>query len=228
MNYAGFLRPVWTWLRGDDLPEDVRRRFWGVPVGLPRLPGEAAVATMRGFRAGIPWQSVLHSWTLLDSHDTARFRSIAGSRAYHVVGLGLQMATPGVPMIYAGDELGLEGGWGEDGRRTMPWRRPDTWDAALLAEYRRLVVLRHAHPALARGGIRYAHVSADAIAFLREGADERLLVLAARADHVPVRLPLAQLGATELETVYGGDAAVSGGDAVLPGDGPAFHVWRLT
>jgi alpha-glucosidase len=50
---------------------------------------------------------VVHSWTLLDSHDTARFRSIAGSRERHVVGIGLQMTTPGVPMVYAGDELGL-------------------------------------------------------------------------------------------------------------------------
>jgi alpha-glucosidase len=227
MNYAGFLRPVWTWLRGDDVPEDVRRSFWGVPVGLPRLPGEAAVGTMRTFRAGIPWQSVVHSWTLLDSHDTARFRSIAGSRERHVVGIGLQMTTPGVPMVYAGDELGLEGGWGEDGRRTMPWRRPETWDTALLAEYRRLVSLRRSSPALARGGIRYAHLGADAIAFLRETAGERLLVLAARSEHPPVRLPFALLGATELETLYGGDATVAGGDAVLPGDGPAFHVWRL-
>ena len=25
------------------------------------------------------------------------------------------MTTPGVPMVFAGDELGLEGAWGEDG-----------------------------------------------------------------------------------------------------------------
>ena len=37
-------------------------------------PGGAdASATMRRFRAGVPWQAVVHSWTLLDSHDTARF-----------------------------------------------------------------------------------------------------------------------------------------------------------
>ena len=33
----------------------------------------------------------------------------------------MQMTTPGVPMVFAGDELGLEGEWGEDARRTMPW-----------------------------------------------------------------------------------------------------------
>ena len=73
---------------------------------------------------------VLHSWALLDSHDTARFRIVAGSRERQLVGVGLQMTTPGVPMVFAGDEIGLEGDWGEDARRTMPWSRPETWDTA--------------------------------------------------------------------------------------------------
>jgi alpha-glucosidase len=228
MNYAGFLRPTWAWLRGDELPKDLQRSFWGTPVGLPRLDGHAATATMRAFRAGVPWQSVLHSWNLLDSHDTARFRSVAGSRELHEVGLGLQLTLPGVPMVFAGDELGLEGGWGEDGRRTMPWGRPETWDDGLLGTYRRLITLRRSSPALQRGGLREAQVGADAIAYLREHEGERLLCLAARAEHDPVRLSLVALGCSALEPVYGGDASVAAGVATLPGDGPAFHVWRLS
>ena len=173
MNYAGFLRPAWTWLRGARVPSS--SAFWGIPVGLPTLPGTASVATMRAFRAGLPWESVLHSWTLLDSHDTARFRTVAGSRERQLVGIGLQLTTPGVPMIFAGDEIGLEGDWGEDARRTMPWEHPETWDTELLEAYRGLIALRRGSDALARGGIRYAHVGADAIAYLRETAGERLL-----------------------------------------------------
>lgn len=228
MNYAGFLRPVWTWLRGDELPEELQSSFWSIPVGLPRLSGEAVVTTMRSFRGGLPWDRVLHSWTLLDSHDTARFRTVSGSRERQLVGVGLQMTTPGVPMVFAGDEIGLEGDWGEDARRTMPWSRPETWDGPTLEAYRALVALRHSSAALAYGGMRYAHVSSDAIAYLRELPGERLLCLAARADHDPVRLPLASLGSAELATLYGGDAQVQDGDAVLPDGGPAFHVWRLT
>ncbi len=226
MNYAGFLRPVWEWLRGD-LPEELRESFWGFPVGLPRCDGVQAVATMRAFRAGVPWLSTLHSWTLLDSHDTARFATVAGSRDRQLVGIGMQMTTPGVPMVFAGDEIGLEGAWGEDARRTMPWERSDRWDLTLFEEYRRLIALRRSSEALARGGIRYASVGEETIAYLREYGDERLLCLAARSSHDPIRLPLAALGCTGLETLYGGEATVAGGDAVLPGDGPAFHVWRL-
>ena len=227
MAYMGFTRPAWAWLRGDVLPAELQLDFLGLPVEVPRLGGAAVVATMRRFRAGIPWRSVLSSWVLLDSHDTARFRVVSGSRERHVVGIGLQMTTPGVPMVFAGDEVGLEGAWGEDARRTMPWDRPETWDAALLEAYRTMIGLRRSSRALARGGIRFAHVGTDAIAYLRESRDERLLCLAVRAATDDVPLPLATLGSTELEPLVGGDARVDAGRVMLPGDGPAFHVWRL-
>src|SRR5437763_8348793 len=121
---------------------------------------------MRGLRAGVPWDAVVNSCRLLDSHDTARFGTVTGSRERHVVGIGLQMTTPGVPMMFAGDELGLEGAWGEDARRTMPWNRPEAWDYALLEEYRRLIALRRSSNTLAHGGIRYAFGDDDAIADL--------------------------------------------------------------
>jgi alpha-glucosidase len=128
------------------------------------------------------------------------------------------MTTPGVPMVFAGDELGLEGDWGEDARRTMPWGAPEQWDEPLLEAYRSLIRLRRSSEALARGGIRYAHVSDDAIAYIRESRDEQLLCLAARASHDPISVPF-----TELETLYGEDAR----NGVLPAGGPAFHIWRI-
>jgi len=218
MNYSGFMRPVWTWLLRDDPEVEQQRQFWGIPVGVPQLDGLAIVAAMRQFRAGVPWESSLHSWNLLDSHDVARFRTIAGTRERHLVGIGLQMTTPGVPMLFAGDELGLEGAWGEDARRTMPWGRQEEWDRSFLAQVRRLADLRRSSEALARGGIRYVHVSEDAVVFLRETRTERLLVLAARAPHDAVATPFRSL-----ETLVGEDAA----NGVLPADGPAFHIWRI-
>ena len=231
MNYSGFLRPTWCWLRGDELPERLRTEFLGLPVGVPRLGGPAAAETMRRFRAGVPWQSVVNSWLLLDSHDTARFGVVAGARERQLVGIGLQMTTPGVPMVWAGDEIGLGGDWGEDARRPMPWDKPETWDTELLEAYRRLIALRRSLPALARGGIRYAHVDADAIAYLRETCDERLLCLARRGQGEPVRLLLDELGATELESLAAegraGEARIVAREVVLPSAGPAFHVWRI-
>jgi alpha-glucosidase len=211
MNYAGFLRPTWWWLRGEGYDQDV---FSQAPA--PRYGGGEMVDVMRRFRAGVPWDCVLHSWPLLDSHDTPRFRTVAGSRARQLVGAGMQMTTPGVPMLFMGDELGMEGRWGEDARRPIPWGAQ--WDTELLDAYGALARLRRSAGALARGGIRYVHVSADAVAYVRETRHETLLCLAARRDHEPIATPF-----TELETLYGADAA----DGALPADGPAFHVWRV-
>jgi alpha-glucosidase len=227
MNYAGFTRPVWTWLRGDDVPPEAQAMFFGAPVGVPRLPGESVVRTMSAFRAGVPWSASLHSWSILDSHDVIRFRTLAGSRDRQLVGVGLQMTTPGVPMVFAGAEIGLEGAWGEDARRTMPWSRPETWDASALDGHRQLIALRRSHRALARGGIRYVHVSDDVIAYVREARDDAVLCLATRETQEPIRLPLRRLGAKGLEALVGEDASIDGDDAVLPRGGPAFHAWRL-
>ena len=104
----------------------------------------------------------------------------------------------------------------------MPWSRRDSWDDALLEEFRRLIALRRSSDALARGGLRYAYVDDDVIAYVRETPSERLLCLASRASHEPVRLPFRSL-----ETLYGDDAELSRGDALVPADGPSFNVWRI-
>ncbi|MGH2971048.1 MAG: glycoside hydrolase family 13 protein [Gaiellaceae bacterium] len=202
MNYAGFLRPVWWWLNAGAIEKDV---FFDTPA--PAYAGARAFDVMRAYRAGVSWDAIVNSWTLLDSHDTARFRVVAGSRARHVAGIGLQMTTPGVPMIFAGDEIGLEGDWGEDARRTMPWSHPDRWDGELLDAYRALVALRRSSDALARGGMRYVHVSDDAIAYLRETREERILCLARRTPEQPVPLPF-----DDRETVF---------------ESECFAAWRL-
>ncbi|MFE1316202.1 alpha-amylase family glycosyl hydrolase [Kitasatospora phosalacinea] len=222
MNYAGFTRPVWSWLRGPDTALE----FLGLPVDVPRLPGELAAAAMRAFAARTSWRTLAHSWSILGSHDTARIRTVCGSAELAEVACGLMFTLPGTPVVYAGDEIGLRGSWGEDGRRPMPWHRPADWDLRTLAVHRALAALRRARPALSRGGLRMLHAGADSLTYLRELGTERLLVHAARAAHPPVRLPLPA-GADPL---YGGADPLPGtpGTPVeLPSDGPAFHVWRL-
>jgi alpha-glucosidase len=211
MNYSGFQRPTWWWLR--DAAWD--RNIFASQSPAPLYSGGEMIDVMRRFRAGVPWDCVAHSWALLDSHDSPRFRTVCGSRARQLVGVGMQFTTPGVPKVFMGDEFGLEGRWGEDARRPMPWGSvPDD----LTGAYRDLAALRRSSKALQRGGIRYLHVSADAVAYLRETRDERLLCLAARADHDAITTRF-----TSLETLYGEDAS----DGVLPSHGPAFHIWRI-
>lgn len=226
MNYAGFTRPLWCWLAG---PEAAGVDFLGTPAGVPRLPGWVAARTIDLFRSAVPWRSWVHSLILLGSHDTARWRTVTGDRGRALVGFGVLLTFPGVPCLLYGDEVGLEGVDNEDARRPMPWD-PGSWDLATYEVVRGLVRLRRERPALRHGGFRWVHVGEDALAYLRESRGERLLVLAARAPHEPVRVPAPALGLRdEAEHLTGGPALRPGrdGTVTLPSDGPALHVWEL-
>lgn len=245
MDYAGFTRPVWSWLNGGapgGAGVEHGLRFLGLPVPVPVLPATAMVATMREVHAGAPWAAWSASSLHLDSHDTARFRTVAGGgtsgwvdaegagRGRHLAGLALQMTLPGVPSVFAGDELGLTAVDGEHARTPFPWHRRGEWDAPTYDEYVRWIGLRRRHVALRRGGLRWAHVGADSVTYLRETADERLLVHVARADHAPVRLRLDALGvggSTGVEVLEGDVARREGTRLVLPSRGPRAHVYRL-
>ncbi|MFD2353116.1 alpha-amylase family glycosyl hydrolase [Nonomuraea ferruginea] len=73
------------------------------------------------------WRSLVHSWQLLDSHDTPRIRTVTGSRERHLVALGLQATLPGTPMVFAGSEFGLTGVNGEHSRTPpCPGTAPQT------------------------------------------------------------------------------------------------------
>ena len=117
----------------------------------------------------------------LDTHDTPRFRTSARPGTVPVA-FGLAVTLPGIPVVWAGDEFGLTGVDGEASRTPIPWGSEGSAEVApVLATYRSLVALRRAHPVLATGGIRWLAVGDDAVAFVRESADETLLVFAARA-----------------------------------------------
>jgi len=214
MAYAGFTRPVLGWLGGADLPE-----LWGVPGRPPSLSGAEMAAVMRQFAALIPWRAVTHNMTLLDSHDMPRFRSLVGGPERQALGVALLMTLPGLPMVFAGDEVGVNGALhNEDGRRAFPWDE-STWDQGTYEVYRSLIALRRAHAALRSGGLRWLHTADDVVLFERALPGETLVVQISRASHPPLTAPFAA------SHLLGGPDLSPG--VQMPSDGPAFHVWRV-
>ncbi|HEY0903127.1 MAG TPA: glycoside hydrolase family 13 protein [Marmoricola sp.] len=209
MNYYGFSFPVWEWLRDPDRPVP----SFGLPVGVPRRDGVAMVGAMRDFAASFGWRAVTTSWNILGSHDSPRIRTTTGSAALHHVAAVLQFTLPGVPMVFAGDELGLEGTNGEDSRRTMPWQDRERWDTTTLQVYADLARLRREHIALRRGGLRWVRVGADDVGFLREHPDETLLVTVARTGDATLPTP-----GPEVDEVL----------TVGSPEGPHARVWRTS
>jgi alpha-glucosidase len=174
MNYEGFMRPLWAWLGNN---KNLGIGFHGDPIAPPKFSGTQLVKSMQAFSSGVPWQSFINSMTLLDSHDTARFKTVVSENLnLHLVGLSLLLTYPGIPSLLAGDEIGLTGVTGEDSRRTMPWDNPEKWDWELHENVKKLIAIRKEHLALTIGGIRWIKVEADQIAFLRESANQGILV----------------------------------------------------
>jgi cyclomaltodextrinase len=88
---------------------------------------------------------------LLGSHDTARITTELGSLAKAAQAAVLLLTSEGMPMIYYGDEIGLEGETDPFSRNCYPWYDPDTQDAGMLSLYKRLIQIRHAYPWLNDG-----------------------------------------------------------------------------
>ncbi|HEY8590787.1 MAG TPA: glycoside hydrolase family 13 protein [Naasia sp.] len=212
MTYASFTRPIWGWLA--HRPETPW--FFGIPyAGIPAVDGHGVHEANVRFTAHVPWRVRLHTMNALDTHDTARFAGFA-----HVdtlpTAVGLSMTLPGIPVVFAGDEFALTGDDGEHARRPIPWGR--VVDAASTIDmYTSLIALRRSHIALNDGGMRWLHVESDALAFIREHADESVLVIATRA---AVTFDLAVEG-----TALVGDITIEAGRVRT--DGPAFGAWQL-
>jgi alpha-glucosidase len=224
MNYLAFTRPVWCWLRD---PTDDHIKYLGDPLPVPRFGGAATARSITEVLAGQPWRSSVSGFNLLGSHDTSRFRSVCGSAGRQLAGAGLLFTFPGVPMVFAGDEVGLTGLDGDGARHPMPWESAQ-WDDDVLDGYRALGDLRRSSRALRHGGLRWVHADDDVLVYLRESTDERLLVQVSRADHSPIVLAHGVLDGELGGRRYGPADATRDGDAVvLPTVGPAAHVWEI-
>lgn len=145
---------------------------------------------------------------LLGSHDTARLFTEAsralgqpgaakGEAARRLVPLIVfQMTYVGVPMIFYGDEIGLEGEQDPDCRRCFPWE-PGRRKQQLFLLYRQLISLRHRYSALRRGTFEVFLVEASRRLYgyrRRWRQEEVYVVLNAGPEPQTVRLPLAAPG----------------------------------
>jgi neopullulanase len=128
--------------------------------------------------------------TFLGNHDTKRFLSEeSSSRQKLKAGLSLLLTMRGIPQLYYGDEIAMQGGEDPDNRRDFPGGFPGDSRSAfqpgqrapeqqeIFSYAQTLIELRRNHPAL--GGGRQRHIGWDDnyYAFLREDSQERLLVL---------------------------------------------------
>jgi cyclomaltodextrinase len=174
MNYQ-FTRACLSFFVGAD--EQVRQLTHGHSYGdVANWDARAFAGRLEQVLAWYPPEIIYAQLNLLDSHDTARFLTIAKKdvTAFKLAILTM-MTYPGAPMIYYGDEIGMLGGKDPDCRRAMIWDEA-RWDAALRATIKDYIALRRKYHALRRG--KYVNLYADGRVqlFARQGDGETVIV----------------------------------------------------
>ena len=138
----------------------------------------------------------------LDSHDTERFLTLVGGNADKLkMAFLFQMAFPGAPAIYYGDEIGQEGGKDPDSRRAFPWKEMD-WNHHLRSWIKILIALRKRYPSLRRGAFIQLFAEDGLYAFARTLGEEKILIaLNATGRSRRFELPYIRLGWTDERVV---------------------------
>lgn len=209
MNYYGHMEPVWMWLAGVD------HNGYSAKMNVTGLD-EWLTCT----RANYYYPCIQAGLNLLDSHDTARFLSIAGGdRGKLKVASLFQMTYVGAPMIYYGDEIGMEGGKDPDCRRTFNWNEAE-WDNELREYYKKIISIRNNYEALRTGSFETLIINDEKniYAFTRYDRNNKLIVILNGGEedqtlNVPVwKLDISENSFLE-DLLYGGKYEISEGQA---------------
>jgi len=170
------------WLQGDQFDGVMHYPFRDAVVAFfatRRIGAETFDARLADWRMRYPEPALFASWNLIGSHDTERFLTLCGGRVERMrLAVLFQLTYLGAPMIYYGDEVGMEGGPDPDCRRPMIWDEAHQ-NRELFRWYCRLIRLRRDRVALRRGAVRTWWVDplTGGYAFLRLADEEAVGVV---------------------------------------------------
>lgn len=147
--------------------------YWYRTATLAWLAGHIDAVQMnhalRDARADYGLPGLLCSWNMLSSHDTPRLITTVGSAEQARLAMLMQFTMPGIPLVYYGEEIGMEGGADPDCRRPMRWNTAD-WNTTQRDWVKRLIAMRKANAALQYGDVTVLGdrlTGSNALVFLR-------------------------------------------------------------
>lgn len=104
-----------------------------------------------------PHNKILNSWNILSSHDIPRFISTLLEKEDIYNAVLFQFILPGTPVIYYGDEKGLDGLDDPLNRKCMIWEDHDD-NHHLFAWYKKIIDIYKIEPLLQKGHLSIHHV----------------------------------------------------------------------
>ena len=157
---------------------------------LGNIDGKECMRRMESLRENYPKENFYAMMNLIGSHDRIRAVNILGgvtnfdelrpgidvnnfkfderqgkiAKARLLMAALWQMTYPGVPCVYYGDEIALEGFKDPQNRRTYPW---DGGDDNIRQQYKKFIAERNAHTVLQTGELLFLYAEGDVIAYAR-------------------------------------------------------------
>jgi glycosidase len=195
--WGGDAESLDPWFAGDEMDAGFDFSFQGSAIGWVQGRGRTVAFDRYLKSRGKVRDGYLLSH-FLSSHDVRGALDILGGdkELFRLAAL-LQFTTAGLPMVYYGEEVGRPGGDWPDNRSDMPWGARNIApgagkprDEALREDYRRLIALRRAHPALSRGTHTSISSEGDLLVFERTHGDDTVFVAVNRGN-APAELTLA-------------------------------------
>ncbi|MDD6793815.1 MAG: glycoside hydrolase family 13 protein [Clostridiaceae bacterium] len=122
-----------------------------------------------------PRESFYSNMNIVGTHDTERILTIVDKRVELLkVIVTLQMMLPGVPLVFYGDEAGVEGGKDPDNRKTYPWGKENK---DILDFYKEIIRVRNNEKALRRGDLEILDIHPDVCILKRVYGNEKIMII---------------------------------------------------
>ncbi|MBZ5640685.1 MAG: DUF3459 domain-containing protein [Acidobacteriia bacterium] len=191
--WGGDAQSLDPWFEGDEMDAGFDFSFQGSVLGFLLGRGRT-VAFDRYLKSREKVRAGHYLAHFLSSHDVPGLLwQLGGDKQAFRLAAILEFTSPGIPTIYYGEEVGRLGGDWPDNRSDMPWGerqvRPGAGlprDEALRSDYKRLIAIRRAHPALSRGIHAPLSTEGDLLVFVqRDPASGDAVVVAVNRGSAP-------------------------------------------
>jgi len=189
--WGGDAQVLDPWFSTDELDAGFDFGFQGSVLGFVQGRGRA-VAFDRYLKSREKVRPGYLLAQFLSSHDVpGALYQLGGDTTLFRLAAVLEFTSIGIPVIYYGEEVGRPGGDWPENRSDMPWGDRNILpgegkprDEALRADYKRLIAIRRAHPALSRGVHEKLVAEGDLLVFLQKdpSSDDAVVVAVNRGD----------------------------------------------
>lgn len=223
-----------------------------IDMALGRISADAFDERLMSIKENYPMPAYYSLLNIVSSHDVERVMTLMGgapprqevdreyqahfkldgyaleqARDRSALVLALQMTLPGVPCIFYGDEIGVQGYGDPFCRMTFPWDRVDEIDpnGKMRTHYRNMIQLRKSSKAFSVGEFYSVYKHGEVYGFIRIYEDEKYIVAVnAASTHSKIRLDAARFGVYNMQGVIGGEETHKSKDGIFYVDMPPIGV----